>query len=127
MCKVQVLRIVRSTIEEHDGLQHTVRRHPHVFARLVDVALARSCAECSDQQVADPAARLECSIAQIVRGIRGGEVVRVLVVGEEAEEIVLVDPHIPVRPAAAGNVRAQVAVRLLRLKQAPNHSVQLDL
>src|ERR1019366_3964390 len=88
----------------------------HVRPGRDDVALPGASSKGAAQQVADLA--------------RGGErrlVPGGLIVADEADEVVLVHPHIPACPALIVEVRAQVAVGKLRGEERAHHAVHQGL
>src|ERR1035437_5150899 len=84
----------------------------------------------SRDDVALPGASSKGAAQQVADLARGGErrlVPGGLIVADEADEVVLVHPHIPACPALIVEVRAQVAVGKLRGEQRAHHAVHQGL
>ena len=114
--KVEVTLVARQAIEQHDRLQHAGGGHAEVRACGENTLLGR---ERCDEQVAHLAARVE-------RGFVAG----VLIVAEQADEVVFVRPHVPVgaieqAEALFWHVGAQITVRLLGRDQLGGDTVEL--
>ena len=114
LAEVEVARLAGQAVEQHHGLQHAGGRHAHVLPGLDDVALAGLIAEGLAQQIAHAAA-----------GGQRLQVAGVAHVGDQADEVVLVRPHVPFGPAVLVQVGAQVAVVELALDQFGGHVIEL--
>jgi len=111
--ELEVARLVGEAVEPDHRLKHAAVGHADVRAALEDAALAGGVAEIMNQQVGHaPAGRQR-------RGVAG-----VADVGEQADQVVLVRPHVPRDPASLRQVGAEVAVLLLAGEQAGDDAVE---
>ena len=118
LAELEMPWVAGKSIEPAHRLQDAGRGHPDMLSGTDDVTLSRRVAERTDNQISHPAA-----------GVQHCRICAQLVVAEQPDEIVLVHPDIPARPAAIGGIRTQVTILPLacheRLRDPPRDTPQL--
>jgi hypothetical protein len=114
--KLEVAGVAGGAVEEDDRFEHAGGGHADMGAGVDDAFFVG--AECADEEIADPDA-----------GIEGVNVTGVLMVGEQPDEVVFMDPDIPVgtgeeAEALIGGIGSQVAIGFLSGDELADHAIE---